>query len=219
MRNSTRRDRDRARLANESDTDRELRNSTRRDRHRARLANVSDTDREQHLSTKRDRARIRRQNLNRNTYNHLTEDNIVQDGPIASIIHINNGRIPDPFTLGLRDRPCYYNCNAKLFQKELDQTGKFFANTCCHRGHTVLQTDAIINTYPDELVTISIQIIFFNTFVALILLLLLRPLVHKQLLLLGMDLFVLKFMAKFIIVQAYYIQKPIQIQNSGKFIF
>ena len=74
LRNSTRRDRDRARLVNESDTDRELRNSTRRDRDRARLANESDTDREQHLSTssRRDRARIRRQNLNRNTYNHLT---------------------------------------------------------------------------------------------------------------------------------------------------
>ena len=114
LRNSTWRDRDRARLANESDTDRELRNSTRRDRDRARLANESETDREQHLSTRRDRARIRRQNLNRYTYNHLTEDNIAQDGPIASIIHINNGRIPDPFTLGLRDRPCYYNCNAKL---------------------------------------------------------------------------------------------------------
>ena len=102
-------------------------------------------------STRRDRARIRRQNLNRNAYNHLTEHNIAQDGPIGSIIHINNGRIPDPFTLGLRDRPCYYNCNAKLFQKELDQTEFFFANTCCHRGHTVLQTDAIINSYPDEL--------------------------------------------------------------------
>ena len=59
-------------LANESDTDRELRNSTRRDRDRAMLANESDTDREQHLSTRRDRARIRRQNLNRYTYNHIT---------------------------------------------------------------------------------------------------------------------------------------------------
>ena len=91
---------------------RELRNSTRRDRDRARLANKIDTDREQHLFTRRDRARIRRQNLNRNTYNHLTEDNIAQDGPIASIIHINNGRIPDPFTLGLRDRPCFFIRNA-----------------------------------------------------------------------------------------------------------
>ena len=44
LRYSTQRDRDRARLANKSDTDRELRNSTRRDRDRARLANESDTD-------------------------------------------------------------------------------------------------------------------------------------------------------------------------------
>ena len=57
LRNSTQRDRDRARLANESDTDRELRNSTRRDR--ARLANESDTDRELRNSTRRDRDRAR----------------------------------------------------------------------------------------------------------------------------------------------------------------
>ena len=58
------------------------------------------------------------------------------------------GQTPQPLLLGLRDRPCPYNCNALRFEKELSGV---HASLCCNRGRVKLEECQKLCPYPDEM--------------------------------------------------------------------
>ena len=58
------------------------------------------------------------------------------------------GQTPQPLLLGLRDRPCPYNCNALRFEKELSGV---HASLCCNRRRVKLEECQKLCPYPDEM--------------------------------------------------------------------